>query len=404
MKKIFTSIIIICLSGIVFAANNILVDITTYKNGVPTIVDSLRMNARFYSNESPPTITDSSFLMSPTNFVWDTVIIWDVPTDVRVLKNYQFWFGNDVLYASEADDIRLDSVNFTDNITFGGDLTTTEIINALNADPIPVVPHDTTTTGEELAVKTDSTIYQGPGSSLTAEEIALKVDSVQTETHPGDWGGVGAGPNQLIVYVVDSAADDSLTGINVYAYNETGAFEAQGRTDSEGKATLKLYDGTYELRAGDNQVSYVFDDTLTYINTLYDTVGVLGYKRTAAAPSDPNLALFEGYLGDIVGGWASDVIITAKLVKTTNVSASTTGRVIGDFDAVDTTDAFGYFSFPLFRSMYFDDTTQNRYKISGEYVTINNLGRVSRISVFTVDTVYVPDTGNVNLKDLIKTQ
>ena len=172
-------VIIFMLSIKAIAANNIVVSITTYKDGVPTTLDSLRLNARYYSNATPTVITDISYLMNPTSFIWDTVIVHNVGTDVEILQNYEMWFGNDVLYIDNKERLRLDSVNFTDNISFGGGGAgsgpNTVFIYTVDSSAIP----DDTLTGISIFVEnlTGTPEASGITNSLGYTTVGLTFDS-----------------------------------------------------------------------------------------------------------------------------------------------------------------------------------------------------------------------------------
>ena len=94
------------------------VNIISSEDGIYVTLDSLRLNATFLSNDYPPVETDTSFLMSPTSSVWDTTITWSVGTDVAVLQNYIYWYGVNPVYIDDYTILRLDSSNFTDNVSF----------------------------------------------------------------------------------------------------------------------------------------------------------------------------------------------------------------------------------------------------------------------------------------------
>lgn len=412
------------------ASNNIVVSITTYKDGVPTTLDSLRINARFYSNATPTVITDTSFIMFPTSFIWDTVLTWDVSTDVEILQNHEFWFGNDVLYIDNKERLRLDSVNFTDNVSFGGgsdtvaikqlfvnnwtsaggglgwalmlgDTTWTISVRTLTQE---FVINDTNILGEIIGLMpdnwtaADSAAFQGAASGLSLSDIALIVDSILTANHGiGPWttGGTGSGPNTVFIYTIDSSAipDDTLTGISIFVNNLTGSPEASGITNSLGYTTVGLTFDSWLLKAGTNKTTYAFDDT-TFTNvTNPDTFSIFGYLNVIASPADPLKSLLFGYVKDVLGNAKSGVIVKLALETTMNVSSTSPGGyTVGDGIAYDTTDVDGFFGFELPRSSTFADTLKSLYNIQGE---------LNKIPQFVVPNINVPDIGNVDITDEI---
>lgn len=328
MKRLLIITFLICTFS-VQATNNIVVHITTYKNGVPTQVDSLRLNARFYSNATPTVITDISYFMQPTSFIWDTVLTHNIPTDVEMLQNYEFWFGNDVLYVDGKERLRLDSVNFTSNVAIGG-------------------------------------------------------------------GGGGDGENTVIIYNIDTTTNDTLSGIDDFIHNLTGAFETSATSNSSGFATVKLDSGQWILSAGTNKTNYSFDDIPIDVLTNPDTFTILGYLNVTLPPADPSKGLIEGFVKSVLGNAKPGVIIKLALETTMNVtSTSPGGYTVGDGIAYDTTDVNGYFNFEVPRSSTYSDTLKSLYNI---------LGTLNKIPQFVVPNINVPDTGNVDITDEINNQ
>ena len=106
------------------------------------------------------------------------------------------------------------------------------LMDSLRTNPIPVVARDTTTDGDDFAIKPDSTVYQGGGSSLTAAGIALVVDSQLTATKGGGpWtSGSGTGSYQTTIHILSTSDSSSVSGVVVNVKNMSGADQAVPQT------------------------------------------------------------------------------------------------------------------------------------------------------------------------------
>ncbi len=256
-------------------------------------------------------------------------------------------------------------------------------------------PTDVNQSGDTIMRLKDSLVNQGPGGSLTAQEVAGYVeDTLSTEHGAGSWQGtgIGSGPNDLTIFAIDSVTDDTLTGVGIYIRNETGTPEASGVTDTEGVATVKLAVGTWIIQAGENITQYAFDDTVYTVSVAFDTTAILGYPIVIPSPANPDLATVFGWLYDFMGTPVQNVIVTMQLETSLNVTSTGSGFTIGQNIGYDTSDVTGYFSFPAIRSTIYDDSLKSLYHVVGK------LGRYPR---FTVDSIYVPATGNVDITDEI---
>lgn len=203
----------------------------------------------------------------------------------------------------------------------------------------------------------------------------------------------GGGPNNLIIFAIDSTTDDTLTNIPVAVFNETGTGEFGGRTGTDGAVTFGLIAGTWIVRTGQNNLAYLFDDTSYVVSLPYDTVAVLGYPNFIPVPTDPDVATVFGDLLNIRGQPVEGIIVTIDLVTRLNVASDNPLFTAAELIATDTSDVAGRFLFPeIVRSMVWSDTLKQFYKITGKQ------GKKSR---FVIDSVLVPDTGNLNVTDVI---
>lgn len=122
-----------------------------------------------------------------------------------------------------------------------------------------------------------------------------------------------------------------------------------------------------------------------------DTIVVRGYTTTVTSPIDPDLSLVYGTAKNFRGVASQGLVISAK--RKSGVAVDTSGTfIIGPQYQFDTTDANGFFSFDLIRTALYKDTTEGLYTITGTYRTT---------LIFTVDSVRVPDTGDLDISTLI---
>lgn len=313
--------------------------------------------------------------------------------EVHKIKSYNGTTKIAILYEAWHDQPN-DSSGYVINPV--GDGFETRFMDSLLANPIPVVPTDTTVSGEELAIKSDSLIYQGPSGTLTKEQIANEVvDSARV--HPEIFFGplnVGSGSNNVTIFSIDTSAipDDTVSGIGVNVFNLTGTPEANGNTLSDGAFTFKLDLGNWLFTAGGNRIQYAFNDTNFTVVSAFDTFSVLGYEVLIPPPSNPDLATVFGNIFNFLGMGVPGVIVTMQLETSLNVTSTTSGITIGDNVAIDTTDANGLFSFDVIRSTIYDDSLKSLYHVEG---------KLNKIPTFVLDSLFVPATGNVDITDAI---
>lgn len=276
-----------------------------------------------------------------------------------------------------------------------GDGFETRFMDSLINNPIPVVAADTTTDGDDFAIKPDSSVYQGAAGSVTDASIAAEVNSVLTTDHgAGSWqtGGSGSGLNTVVVYTIDTSAspDDTLTNIPVAINNLTGSFEAGGTTGSSGNVVVKLNSDDWIGTAGSNIIAYLFDDFPFTVSTNPDTVSILGYA--VSFPS--GVTQVFGTINGIMFSPDSGAIVTARLLKGGTLHSD--GSIISPFQVGDTTDALGLFSFKVIPSPdLLADTSRTGVTVLDsvfyEFKIQKSNGKITR------RIVYVPDTGSWEL-------
>jgi len=272
-----------------------------------------------------------------------------------------------------------------------------ENIDGWNPATTAIIPKDVNESGDTLARLKDSLAFQGTASSLTAAVITDSVwnESQSEHTTAGTFGkyldvevssALGMGDIAFRVYAIDtSGVDDTLTGIPITLQNATGSQLALQSTTDSGFFDFSVPTGTIRGLATLG-ATYVFPDTEWTVSG-NDTVAIQGYNTTVSDPSDPAKSLVYATVYDVIGAYASDVIV--KATRHTGIAADTAaGIIISPRTVYDTTDVSGYFSFPLIRTGQYKDTTMGFYDI---------IGLVRNLEVFRIDTLYVPPTGNIDL-------
>ena len=281
-----------------------------------------------------------------------------------------------------------------------GDGFETRFMDSLISNPIPVIILDTNILGEVVGLMpddwtpADSLAFQGPGSALTKEAIAAAVRDT-AQARPEFFFGplnVGSGSNNVTVFFVDTSSNDTISGIGINVSNLTGTPEANGNTGSDGAFTFKLDTGPWLFTAGGNRVQYAADDTSFTVVSAFDTFSVSGYEVLIPPPINPDLATVFGNVFNIFGNGIEGVIVSIQLETTLNVTSATAGITIGQNIAFDTTDINGLFSFDVIRSSQYTDSLKSLYHV---------LGKLNKIPMFVVDSLFVPATGNVDITDAI---
>ena len=242
--------------------------------------------------------------------------------------------------------------------------------------------------------------FDSVGGLLVDIEVYHRGSGIVSEVLPGTWqhtlsvgggGGAGSGPNELIVYAIDTTTGDTLSNIDVFVENLTGTPEAQGRTNSSGFATVNVFDGTWIIKAGTNSTIWNFDDTTRTVATTFDTMAIIGYPTVILAPADPAQATVFGFVRDIRNNPDSGIIVSIFLQRINQATGTIT---IGRKIAVDTTDDLGFFDFNggIIRSTEYPDSLKGYYFVTGKF---------NRQVKFSVDTLWIPATGNVDITDEI---
>jgi hypothetical protein len=252
------------------------------------------------------------------------------------------------------------------------------------------------------SVLNDSLALQGAASGLTAGEIATAVNDTLGAYHgAASWltGGIGTGPNDLTIFTIDTSQtpDDTLSSILTIVDNLTGTLEASGLTLSDGAFTAKLSLGSWLLSAGLNSSRWAFDDIPFTVTLPFDTVAILGYEVVVPSPTDPAKANVYGDVSDIMGNPIPGIVVKIELERTMNVTSPAPGALFATA-AYDTTDATGRFSREIVRSTVYGttpaDSVRSLYHVTGTYNR--------RFTVFVIDSLYIPATGNVDLTQAIR--
>lgn len=238
----------------------------------------------------------------------------------------------------------------------------TEAMDSLRNAPIPVVVLDTTVTGKTLAVKEDSSIYQGAAGDVTAIAIAVN-DTADGRHGTANYGCIttGGGAFLIDIYVIDSSSTDTLSFKNISIQTATGTPAGGGSTLTFGKIIASLDAGDYRLLSPSGQHAF---DTLNFTVSANDTIDFLGYRIVSQPPIAPDKGAIEGTFTDLLGDPRDSIVVKLELVKQINIGTSA-GSSVAQFVAYDTTDVTGFFRFEPIGSDIYSDTTKNKYRITG---------------------------------------
>lgn len=263
-------------------------------------------------------------------------------------------------------------------------------------DTAMLLPRSFDSTTLEVSLPAD--FFDSTGGLLVDIEVYHRNSLIISEVLGGTWqhaptiGGSGggiAGPNELLVYAIDSTTGDTLSDIDLYVRNATATLIDNGISNSSGYVIFNLFADTWTIQAGTNSTIWNFDDITAIVDTLFDTVSILGYPTVILPPADPSLAMVSGYVRDPRNQPDSGVIVT---IWVKSINQSTGSITLGDKQAVDTTDAAGFFDFNggIIRSTEYTDSTF--YYVSGKF---------DKKTKFTVDSLWIPATGNIDITDEI---
>ena len=229
-------------------------------------------------------------------------------------------------------------------------------------------------------------------STADKEEIAGLVADTAAANPSYFYGPTasGSGIRSILVLAIDtSGTDDTIPGVRISVQNASGITLAGPKTtNNSGSASFSLDDGVTTF-LGNMGASYTFaDSTITISGN--DTVAVLGYNNVIASPSDSTVkATLYGYLYGPTGDADTNTVVRCWRLGD-NATISSIGVTVTPYTMWDTTDATGYWSFDVYRTGSFDDTTKGFYHIDGFK---------NRQKAFQFDSLYIPSTGNVDLTD-----
>jgi len=201
----------------------------------------------------------------------------------------------------------------------------------------------------------------------------------------------GSGSNTVALYAVCGA--DAITGVKYTVKNSSGVTEAVPPVTGDTLTTVQLDNGTWEFivkKAGYTGIST--DSAIADNDTLKFTLTADG---SIASPSSPTLANVYGYLLDNGGNAIEGAYVTCEVsLKGTAVDTTESKNIIlgGYSKGPDVTDSTGLFLFQVLRSSEYSNSDSVFYRLSAKY---------NEQRVFDVVGVYVPDTGNVNLGDIL---
>ena len=291
-------------------------------------------------------------------------------------------------FDNTSDQVIVGTNNDKTAYSLSGSKTTLDALVDFNPATTAVTPTDTAASGKFLAVKDDSLIYQGSAAGLSL----VQIDSILSANH-GDlsWAGcTGDDAYYVWVFVIDTANDDTLSRIPVYAQNAAGGPAGKGSTNDSGYTVLML-EGAVTLGATYGTF-YGFDSKSTTI-TANDTIVIEGYATTLASPME-GYAWVYAYEADVDGNRLAGVIVRENHGPLAGTDTNR-GLTVAPRYLYDTTGADGLWAFQVLQTGEYDDTTTGFYYLKAYYE-----GSV----LWQVDSLCVPDTGNINITEVLAAQ
>jgi hypothetical protein len=200
------------------------------------------------------------------------------------------------------------------------------------------------------------------------------------------------------VYAVDSTGTPTaIPGVSITVKDAGGNPRLQGYTNALGYTTFTVTSGTWNLSGlgglGGQYTWVSRNKTVTGAQT--DTI--MGYDFNVGTPSNPNLGRVYGFLRTIEDFPIDGATVTATLHtgKNQSDSAGAEGVIISDVRGSAASDSLGYWFMDLRRTFNYADTTRGFYDIRGY-----SGGK----QLFEVIKLRVPNTGNVNVGDILSTR
>ena len=308
-------------------------------------------------------------------------------TDVNK-ADFKADIGGVSTFDNTSDQVIVGTNNDKDDYTISGSKATLDVLADFNPATTAVTPTDTTAFGKFLAVKDDSLIYQGSAAGLSL----VQIDSILSANHGAiSWGGcTGDDEFYVTVFVIDTANGDSLSRVPVFAQNATGAPVAKGITNDSGYAVLML-EGSVTL--GATYGTFYDFDSKTATITANDTIVIEGYATTLASPLE-GYAWVYAYESDVDGNRLAGVIVRENHGPLAGTDTNR-GLTVAPRYLYDTTGADGLWAFQVLQTGEYDDTTRGFYYLKAYYE-----GSV----LWQVDSLLVPDTGNINITEVLAAQ
>jgi hypothetical protein len=226
------------------------------------------------------------------------------------------------------------------------------------------------------------------------EDIAALVRDT-AQANPSYFYGptaTGSGSRTVRVYAMDtSGTDEAVTNVSVTIQNVSGTQIAGPlTTNSSGYVDFTLNDGSVTALA-DLSPAYYFNSKSINISG-NRTDSVWGYNTQISSPSAAELSRVYGYVYDVQGNADSGRVIYVERLGGTNAIDTGGGYIVSPLLETTTTNASGYFYFDLIRTNQYDSASKGKYTI---------YGRKDNATLFRIDTLTIPPTGNLNLTDSI---
>lgn len=235
------------------------------------------------------------------------------------------------------------------------------------------------------------TLAARSSGSATVDYGAIN-DTLSAYHGSGSWTSSGGGLYSVTIYALDTSGTDAVVpAASVVVQSTAGvALTSALITGVDGSVTVALDSGDVRIiaRLG---ASYVFDTLSVTIAGNEDSLAVLGYDVTIDPPAGgAGYATVYGYLYKPNGVPDSGIVVRGWPEAKYNITSSSAGYIYTPYAQWDTTDATGYFGMDFPRVSVFDDSTQSVVHVEGL--------RDRRIA-FVIDSLHIPETGNVDLSD-----
>jgi hypothetical protein len=202
------------------------------------------------------------------------------------------------------------------------------------------------------AVETASGVYRTTIPAALVDSSAIDYELIMSDnsnvalTQHIQFSATSPGPRTVTIVVTDSFTTSPIADTQVYIKDSSNTFILyNGNTDSFGKYTVGLPDGSYSVILKKSFI--VFSTPISLIVSADTTVPYLGASFSPASPSPPSTCILYGWISGVDGR----PIRNASIAATDPINATYSGSFkVGKTTKSTVTNNDGYWSIELIKN------------------------------------------------------